>query len=165
MGFLQPYSVTRELKWNPEAAMKSASEEFAIRWFDEVWNQKRREAIGEMLAPDAAIHDGGEIVYGPDGFYPFFDRLHAAFSEMRVEVQDTIAQGDMVCVRWSSTVKHTGSAMGMDPTGKTLETTGISIIRVVDGKAVEAWQNWDMLGLLQQIQEAKRPAVYLTASA
>jgi len=145
--------------------MKTAAEEFAVRWFEEVWNKKRRDAVAEMLAPDAAVHDGGDIVYGPDGFYPFFDRLHAAFSEMQVAVLDTIAQGDMVCVRWSASVRHTGNAMGMEPTGKTLETTGISIIRVVNGKAVEAWQNWDMLGLLQQIQEAKKPAVYMAVSA
>jgi predicted ester cyclase len=53
----------------------------------------------------------------------------------------------------------------MPPTGKTLETTGITIIRVAGGKAVEAWQNWDMLGLMQKIQEGARAATYISARA
>jgi hypothetical protein len=54
------------------------------RWFEEVWNKGRREVIAEMLAPDAVLHEGGVDSVGPEGFYPFFDRLRAAFSELRV---------------------------------------------------------------------------------
>ena len=56
---------------------------------------------------------------------------------------------------------HTGDGLGMPPTNKKLETTGISIVRVVDGKLAAGWQNWDMLGLLQQIQVQPRAATYI----
>jgi hypothetical protein len=52
----------------------------------------------------------------------------------------------------------------MPPTGKSLETTGISIMRVAGDKFVEGWQNWDMLGLFQQIQGVNAAAVYIGAS-
>ena len=52
----------------------------------------------------------------------------------------------------------------MAPTGKALQTTGITIIRVAGGKAIEAWQNWDMLGLMQQIHEGPRAATYISSS-
>src|SRR5579872_6315660 len=63
------------------------------RWFEEVWNKRRREAIAEMLAPRAVLHEGNEECVGPEGFYPFFDRLTAAFSEFHVTVHETIADG------------------------------------------------------------------------
>jgi predicted ester cyclase len=145
--------------------MTQADADFGSRWFEQVWNRKRREAIGEMMAPGAAIHEGGETVYGPEGFYPFFDRMLAAFSELHVTVQDTIIEGDKMCVRWSCTMKHTGGGLGMAPTGRVLETTGISILTIAGGKAVECWQNWDMLGLMQQIQQAAKAPTYVASTA
>jgi len=60
--------------------MSEANKARAKRWFEEVWNKHRREAIAEMLAPDAPIHEGDQVSTGPDGFDPFFDRMSAAFS-------------------------------------------------------------------------------------
>jgi predicted ester cyclase len=138
--------------------MTESDRDFGTRWFEEVWNKKRREAIGEMLATGAPIHEGGATVFGPEGFYPFFDRMQTAFSDIHESVHDTVAQGDKACIRWSCTMRHSGPGLGMPPTGKTLETTGISIVRVSDGRAVEVWQNWHMLGLMQQIQQVDRAA-------
>src|SRR5712671_6821081 len=105
--------------------MTEADRDFGGRWFEEVWNKQRREAIGELMAPDAVIHEAGEIVYGPEGFYPFFDRMQAAFSDLHVTVHDAIVEGDKICVRWSCTMKHTGPGLGMAASGKALGTTGI----------------------------------------
>ena len=138
--------------------------DLAARWFQEVWNKRRREAIGELLAEGAPVHDGETIVHGPAGFYAFFDRMQSAFSGIHVTVEETIAEGDKVCVRWRCSLKHTGAGLGMAPTGKTLETTGITIIRVAGGKIAEGWQNWDMLGLMQQIQGHHHAATYIGAS-
>src|SRR5579872_3028270 len=133
------------------------------RWFELVWNQGRREAISELLTPEAVIHDGGTDSVGPDGFYPFFDRLNAAFSEFHVNVEDSIAEDDKICVRWSCSAKHTGDGLGMPPTGVTIHITGISILRVAGGKLVEGWQNWDMLGMMEQIQSRAKSATYIGA--
>ncbi|HLK65290.1 MAG TPA: ester cyclase [Bryobacteraceae bacterium] len=134
------------------------------RWFDEVWNQGRRESIAEMLAPAAVLHEGGADCVGAEGFYPFFDRLHGAFSNFRVTVQDTIVEGDRACVRWACSCTHTGDTLGMPATHKTVHFTGISILRIADGRLVEGWQNWDMLGMLEQIQGAAKSATYATVS-
>ena len=131
------------------------------RWFELVWNQGRREAIAEMLAPDAVVHDGGSDASGPEGFYPFYDRLRATISEIHVHIEDTFAEGDNLCVRWSCTGKHTGNGLGIAPTGKTIHVTGISILRVADGRLVEGWQNWDMLGMMEQINGLARSATYI----
>jgi steroid delta-isomerase-like uncharacterized protein len=122
------------------------------RWFEEVWNQGRRESIAEMASAEVVIHDGAQDSAGPAAFYEFYDRMRATFTELQVTVHDTIAEGDLLCIRWSCTAKHTGGGLGMPASGKSLQVTGISIFRIAGGQVVEAWQNWDMLGMHQQIQ-------------
>ena len=112
-----------------------------------------------MLAPDAVLQEGERKAVGPEGFYPFFERLQAAFSDIHVTIHDAIAEADKVCLRWSVTMRHTGNGMG-PPTNKNLQTTGISIIRIAGGKFVARWQNWDMLGLMQQINAEPAPITH-----
>jgi steroid delta-isomerase-like uncharacterized protein len=143
--------------------MSEANKELAKRWFEEVWNKGRREAIGEMLAADAPVSEGGQIARGPEGFYPFFDRMQAMFSDIRVTIRDTIAEDDRVCVRWSVTMRHTGDTLGIPATNKELQTTGITIMRIAGGKLMAGWQDWDMLGLIQQIKQETMAPTYIAA--
>lgn len=126
---------------------QKTQKEFAARWFEEVWNQSRREAIDEMFPEDCVLHDGNSEYRGPDEFKRFYDALRAQLSDVRVTPLEAFSEGDMVCLRWSSTATHTA-------TGKPLQVTGISILRFKDGRFVEAWQNWDQYSLHQQLQEA-----------
>ena len=141
--------------------MTELERSLGTRWFEEVWNKGNRSAIADMLAPDAVLHEGNADCVGPEGFYAFFDRLTGAFSEFRVTVHDTIAEGDRACIRWSCSCKHTGDALGIPATQRTVHVTGISIMRIANGRFVEGWQNWDMLGMLEQIQGLGRSATYI----
>ena len=141
--------------------MTETERNLGSRWFEEVWNKRRRDAIAEILAPDAVIHDGGTDAKGPEGFHAFYDLMMAAFSDLRVTVHDTFAEHDRICVRWSCVANHTGEGLGFPPTGKAVDVTGISILRVAGGRLVEGWQNWDMLGLMEQIQTRARSATYI----
>jgi predicted ester cyclase len=145
--------------------MSEANKALAKRWFEEVWNKRRREAIDEMLSPDALLDEGGVVVRGPQGFLPFFDRMSDAFSDIHVTFDDAVAEGDKVCLRWSCSMTHTGHGLGMPPTNKRLKTTGISIVRVANGKLIAGWQNWDMLGLMQQIRAEAKAPTYIAGSA
>jgi steroid delta-isomerase-like uncharacterized protein len=144
--------------------MTESERNLGERWFELVWNQQRREAIAEMLAPSAVLHDGAIDTVGHQGFYDFFDRMNAAFSELHVSVADTIAEGDKVCVRWSCTAKHSGSGLGIPPSGVTIHVTGVTLIRVAGGKIVEGWQNWDMLGMMEQINAFAQPGLAKSAT-
>jgi len=143
--------------------MSETARNLGRRWFEEVWNRGRRAAIAELMSPDCVIHDGDTDSIGPSGFYLLFDRMHGSFSEIHMDVEDTIAEGDRACIRWSFTAKHTGGGLGISPTGKSVHVTGITIIRDAHGKVVEGWQNWDMLGMMEQIQSAgKKAATYIS---
>jgi ketosteroid isomerase-like protein len=129
------------------ADQKEAQRTFAARWFEEVWNRSRREAIDEMFPEDGVLHDGHVDYRGPAESKRFYDALRAQLSDVQITPLEVISEGDMVCQRWSCTAKHTS-------TGKQVEVTGISILRFKDGRLVEAWQNWDQHGLLQQLKNA-----------
>ena len=145
--------------------MPETPRDLGQRWFDEVWNRGRREAIAEMLAPGCVIHDGETDSTGPAGFHPFFDRMTGSFSDIHVTVNDTVAEGDTACIRWTCTAKHTGVALGLSPTGKSVRITGITILRASGGKIDEAWQNWDMLGMMEQVQGVpQKAATYIGAA-
>jgi steroid delta-isomerase-like uncharacterized protein len=75
----------------------------------------------------------------------------AAFPDIRVTVEDQVAEGDKVAGRWSLTGTHQGHFMGLAPTGKGITTSGIRIDRIVEGKIVETREAWDALGFLQQL--------------
>jgi len=144
--------------------MTESDRDLGQRWFELVWNQGRRESIADLLAPHAVIHDGGIDTTGPDGFHQFYDRIRASFSDLHVTVDDSVAEGDKICVRWSCTATHTGHGLGIAPTGVKIHVTGISIIRVAAGRIVEGWQNWDMLGMMEQIKGVHKSATYVGAS-
>ena len=143
--------------------MSEQHKQTVIRWFEEVWNKGRRDAIDEMLPADCVIHDGEAAWRGPEEFKPFFDRMRASFSDIRVTSEHAIAEGDVVCLRWSVSMRHTGDGMGMPATDKEVSITGMSLVRFADGRFAECWQNWDMYGMMQQINEASKAKAYMTA--
>jgi steroid delta-isomerase-like uncharacterized protein len=123
------------------------------RWFDEVWNHGRMEAVDEMASPDVIGH--GQVQHATDiglnEFKPFVIGFRSAFPDLRVTIDHTIEQGDKVVARWTATMTHKGEFLGFAPTGKKATITGTTIQRICGGKIVEGWDNWDQLGLLVQI--------------
>jgi len=124
------------------------------RWYDEVWRGKSDETVRELLAPDARLW--GQIgpdqeIKGPEGFLEFARGIRDAFPDTELLVQDCFAAEDKVAVRWTATGTHKGDGLGMPPTGKTVQITGMTIARFENGRIVEGWDNWDRLGMLEQI--------------
>ena len=135
--------------------MTTESKEVIHRWFEEVWNKGREEAIDELFAEDGVAHglsdESGSELRGPAGFKPFFHKFRSAFPDIQVLIEDAIAEGDKVAVRCSVRARHTGEGLGLAATNQPVAITGMSIARVKDGKIVEAWNNFDFMGLFQQI--------------
>jgi steroid delta-isomerase-like uncharacterized protein len=125
------------------------------RWFDEVWNNGREEAIDELFDEKGVAHgladETGEPLRGAAGFKPFFRRFREAFPEIEVTVEDTISEGDRVAARCTVRGAHRGDSLGLAATNRPVEFTGISIVRISDGKIVEAWNNFDFMAMFQQL--------------
>jgi steroid delta-isomerase-like uncharacterized protein len=128
------------------------------RWFEEVWNEGKADRIPQYLAKDAIVRtvdDEGKGCVGPDGFRPFYDRIKASFPDIKFEVQQVIEEGDFAAGRWTAQATHTGPGMGVAPTHNKLSLTGMAFVRVDGGKIVEAWDEWDRLGLASAIGTAR----------
>jgi predicted ester cyclase len=143
--------------------MPYTAREVGRLWFEVVWNRGRRGAIAELLSPNVILHDAGEDSVGFDPFLLFFDRMQDTFSDIHVEVEDILAEYDKACIRWTFTANHTGYGFSIPPTGGEVRVTGLTVIHVEYGKVVEAWQNWDMLGLMEQIKGHITQATYVKA--
>lgn len=138
-----------------EQSTLKANKALVRRWFEEVWNKGRAEAIDEMFASDGIAHglsgDAENPLKGPANFKPFHEMFRGAFPDVEVIVEDTIAEADKVAARCSVRGKHAGDHLGVAATNAPVDFSGISIVRIKDGKIVEAWNNFDFLRMNQQI--------------
>ena len=128
------------------------------RWMEEVWNKGRAEAIDEMFAEDGVAHGlsgaGGDALRGPVAFREFHRNFRGAFPDIVVIVEDVIAEADKVVARCTVRGQHMGDNLGFAATKRPMEITGITIVRVRDGKIVEAWNNFDFMSMNQQLGAA-----------
>jgi steroid delta-isomerase-like uncharacterized protein len=123
------------------------------RFFMEFWDQHNLAVADELMTSNHTDHTPGSppLPPGPEGFKQFGAVYFKAFPDLRLTIDDMVAEGDRVTTRWTSHGTNTGELMGMPPTGKSITVTGITINRIAGGKADETWTNFDMLGLLQQV--------------
>jgi len=132
--------------------MSEENKAVARRIVEEVWNKKNLDAIDELIAADYVDHTlppGGPS--GRDGAKAFIGMYVKAFPDVKITIEDMIAQGDKVVTRWSATGTHTGELMGIPATGKRINVTGLDITRYSGGKSVEFWGQFDLMGMMQQL--------------
>lgn len=129
------------------------NKELSRRWFEEVWNRRNSKAIDELMAPDAVAHGlapmDGRPLPGPAQFRVFWEQFCGAFPDIRITVEDVIAEGDKTAVRFSFHATHRGEHLGVPPTQKPISATGMSIIRWQNGRIVEGWNEFDALSVFQ----------------
>lgn len=123
------------------------------RFLEEAFNSGNLDVVDELVAPEFVNHDAAlpEPGVGIEAAKASITGYREAFPDLRLTIEQQLAEGEYVTTRWSARGTHQGSLMGMAPTGKQATVTGITIDRIVDGRFVESWTNWDTLGLMQQL--------------
>jgi steroid delta-isomerase-like uncharacterized protein len=123
------------------------------RYVEEAWEKGNMEVADEVFADRYVSHqpDGSEEERGPEDVKLFLRQYREAFPDLRITIGDQIAEGDRVVTRWSSRGTHRGEFRGIAPTGNEVRLTGIGIFRFSDCKVVESWDNFDQLGMMQQL--------------
>jgi len=142
--------------------MADSPDTIVRRWFKEVWDEGREESIDALFAPYAVAYGlpGGPL-RGPTEFKPLFRMFRDALGDLSIEVVRTVTEGDVVAAYCHVTGRHVGAAFGGAPTGQPVDFWGITIVRVEDGKIVEGWNSFDMLGMYQQIGWVANPPLPL----
>lgn len=110
-----------------------ANKALVQRYVEEPWNKGNVAALDEMCAPNFHLEGLG----GVEEFKAVITAFRKSFPDLHFTVEEVIAEGDKVAYRWTSRGTHRGDYEGIAPTGKTVTSTGITIIRIVDGKVVE----------------------------
>jgi predicted ester cyclase len=135
--------------------MSEENKALVRRWFEEVWNKGRSEAIDEMFDENGIAHglssDPANPIKGPAEFKPFHTIFREAFPNMMIVVEDMVAEGDRVAARCSVRAQHEGDFMGRSATQSPVDFTGMVIVRIANGKIVEAWNNFDFQTLHKQV--------------
>ena len=121
------------------------------RLLEEGFNQKNLAVFDELYAPNFVYRLALTTIEGVEAFKQFSITFFTAFPDLRFTIEDQLAEGDKVVTRWIASGTHRGPFQGIPPTGKQVTVTGIGINRLANGKIVENWTNFDMLGLLQQL--------------
>jgi steroid delta-isomerase-like uncharacterized protein len=123
------------------------------RLFEEVWNQGHVPVADELFTPSYTHHDSStpDVGRGPESEKKRVTLYRNAFPDIRLTIEDIIAEGETVVARWSCRGTHKGNLNGIAPTGKQFNITGVSIARFTNGKMFEGFVNWDALGLMQQL--------------
>jgi steroid delta-isomerase-like uncharacterized protein len=131
----------------------------ARRSFDEIWNNGNLDTADELYAPDYVNHDpfSPEVPPGPEGVKQIAKMYRRAFPDLRFAIDEMLAAGDRVVTRWTGQGTHRGALRGLPPSGRQARVTGISIHRIVGGRIVETWVNWDTLGMMEQLGAASVP--------
>ena len=133
----------------------SAEENKAIvrRFLEGIFSQGNPDVVDELADPNFVVHDpsseAGDV--DAEGVKESIAWSHSAFPDLRVTIEDQVAEGSKVATRWRVGGTHRGEMMGAVSTGNQVTFTGTQIDYISGGKIVESWSNWDTLGMLQQI--------------
>jgi steroid delta-isomerase-like uncharacterized protein len=123
------------------------------RWVEEMCGQQQLMVADEIFAPDLIDHNPvPDQQPGPAGQKQVLTELWAGFPDFHTDVDDIIAEGDRVVLRWTARGTHQGEYAGIPPTGRSIVYTGIDIVRLAGGQIVERWGLSDDAGLLQQLE-------------
>ena len=124
--------------------MPDKNSTLTYRWMEQVWNQGREDAIDEMMDANAVVHGIEEIKeHGTGAFKQFFRNFRNQFPQLHLEVEDVVVQDD--CETSRCIVDATTAS------GQKVHFTGMTFVRIRDGKIIEGWNNFDFMTMYQQL--------------
>ena len=131
-----------------------ANKALVRRFYKDVYVDWNMQLADEIVSPRFTSHDwptGGPT--GPLAFRNYYSAFRSAVPDARYEVDDLVAEGDKVVVRWRMLGTHKGDFGGIVASGKAIVLRGIAIYRLDGGKLMERWVVSDLHGVLEQIRE------------
>ncbi len=117
------------------------------------YNTGNMSMVNMLISPDYVGHYSSqeEDFIGIEGFKKWVRTNRASYSDFRVTIDRVVVEGEMVCLQWTVTGTHDGPMGEIPATGKRIKVKGLTLSRVLDGKIVEEWITWDLLGMYRQL--------------
>ena len=135
------------------STMSEENKAIIRRYFDEVLNKGNLAEIDTLVAPNYEPQGDAQPreLPGREGLKQFITEIHNAFPDVQFTIDEELADGNSVAIRWTVTGTHKGAFMGIAATDKRATVTGIDIYKIDNGQIIEAGGQWDRLGLMQQL--------------
>ena len=121
------------------------------RVIEEGFNKGNLDALDALFAPNFQEHQPGMVPPDLEGVKGAITYLRSVFPDLKLTIEDSVVQGDMVWARITARGTQRGPLMGRPPSGKTFAITVIDIARIVDGKMVEHWGVADRFHQMEQL--------------
>jgi steroid delta-isomerase-like uncharacterized protein len=139
--------------------MSTEENKAIVRRFWGVWEEGNIDLVDELLAPDYVNHTPAtpDQPTGPEGVKGVVAMFRSAMPDLRVIIEDTIAEGDKVAVRYTLEGTHEGELFGVPPTGKRLSIQSIAVERVSEGRIRDHWRVTESLDMMQQLGVVPEP--------
>ncbi len=133
--------------------MSAENKALTRRFLEEAFNEGNLDIVDELVTDGFVNHDAAapEPQVGIAAARASISGYRDAFPDLKITIEEQVADGDRVATRWSARGTHRGELMGMPATGKQATVTGITIDKIENGRIAESWTNWDTLGMLQQL--------------
>lgn len=134
--------------------MSTDSNKAAIRrWVEEGWNKGNLAVVDEIYASDVVHHDPHSPIplTSSEALKEYVSIFRTAFSDLRMTIEDLVAEGDKVLWHANFHGTHSGPLGPIPATGKSATAAGMILFRFANEKVAEVWVNVDILGLMQQI--------------
>jgi steroid delta-isomerase-like uncharacterized protein len=138
--------------------MSTESNKELVRRYLQAFNDRDRDTLSEVLADDVVEHGVSDELHGVEEIMGFLDAHFEIFPDYTGTTEQMVAEGDTVVVRYTVGGTHTGEYQGIEPTGHTVEWTGVGVYRIEGDRIAEIWLEEDRLGLLEQLEVVERPA-------
>ena len=138
--------------------MLDANKATLRRFLDEGFGQGNLATVDELVADTFVDHSPPPQISGDKaGMRQIVKLFRSAFPDLRLTVEDMIAEGDKVVVRMVTHGTHKGELMGIPPTGRSVTVNEQHIVRFANGKITEHWGVEDNLGMMQQLGVVPAP--------
>jgi C-1 hydroxylase len=129
-----------------------------VRAFVEAWNTRSFDRFNDLMADDAQLTvSGATISCNPAATRAIAEQWTTAFPDLRFDLLDLIAEGGKVAARMPYTGTHLGQINDLAPTGRTVHVGEIVFFQIMDGKIVEAWEEYDEHGMRRQLAGVDQP--------
>jgi steroid delta-isomerase-like uncharacterized protein len=127
------------------------------RFLEEVFNEGRLDKLGDLLSPSYVLHDAPPgTPKGSAAIKQIVTMFRGALPDLKITIEEIIAEGDKVCVRAMTRGTHKGTLFGIPATGKAMAMPGLTMVTIVDGRLVESWVKNDIMGLMKQLGADKK---------
>ena len=129
-------------------------------------NGRRLDLVDDLVAPDFVDRFGRDPgLRGPESLKTVARLLFEGFPDLHFRVEDVLAEGDRVALRWTMTGTNTAAFRGFPATGRAVRVPAIVLYRVQAGRLAEFWPLVDLLGLLTQLGRGPQVAPPLPPAA